>query len=102
MFTNSVDTLMETLKGVKRYLEISNGKGSDNCISEIKCDGNVFTITFHGHCGETFDLIFWNGNDGQLHIENGREFNGVKEEVYDYADEEEWTEEDINYIKFGR
>lgn len=94
-----IETLLETLEGCKRYLEIANSHGEDITIASIpSCDLSVITIEFHGHMGETWKLELWIGDNGELHIENPE----AREDVFEYAEEYEWTEEDVNYMKFGR
>jgi hypothetical protein len=95
----TIETLVETLKGCQRYLKIVNSHGEDITIASIpKCDFSVITVEFHDHMGETYTLDLWIGDNGELHVENPE----TREDVCEYAEDWEWTEEEVRYIKFGK
>lgn len=83
------DTLEVINTFLDRYVGYNNEIGDYTKIETI--EGKV-KFTFNNN----YFLLVWIENK-ELHIENMR-----KESIFDYAEEYEWTEEDVNYIKFGR
>ena len=95
----TIADVSRTVEAVARYLEVVNNKGDDITISAIpKCDGNVITFKFRGHCGETWQTEAWIGNNGELHLENAN----TRQDVFLYAYEYGWTKEEVQYMKFGK
>ena len=72
-----------------RYIGYVNESGDYTKITTV--DEKV-KFTFNND----YSLLVWIEND-ELKIENER-----GESIFDYADCYEWTEEDVNYIRFGR
>ncbi len=52
-------------------------------------------FTFTNYLGSSYTLTAWI-SEGELHIENNR-----GESVFDYAEENEWHETDVRFIKYG-
>ena len=72
-----------------RYVGFVNEIGD---YTEIKTIGNKVRFTFNND----YYVFAWIEN-GELNIET--EYG---ESVFDYADCHGWTEENVNYIKYGR
>ena len=72
-----------------RYVGYVNEIGD---YTEIKTIGDKVRFTFNND----YYVFAWIEND-ELKIENER-----GESVFDYAEEYEWTKEDVEYIKYGR
>ena len=72
-----------------RYVGYVNEIGD---YTEIKTIGDKVRFTFNND----YYVFAWIEND-ELNIENER-----GESIFDYAEEYEWTKEDVEYIKYGR
>ena len=72
-----------------RYVPFVNEQGD---YTDIKTINEKVRFTFNND----YYIYAWIDN-GELHIET--EYG---ESVFDFADCYDWTEEDVNYIKFGR
>ena len=57
---------------------------------------NNIDYRFRNNTDQDVQILVWI-EDGELKIENDR-----GESVFDYAEENDWTQEDVDYIKFGR
>ena len=90
MFIQNTLEIINTF--LDRYVPFVNEQGDYSKIETIK---DKVKIT-HNDYYHSYSLFVWI-EDGELKIENDR-----GESVFDYAEENDWTEEDVNYIKFGR
>ena len=88
-----IENTLEVISAfLDRYVPFVNEQGDYSKIETIK-DKVKITRNDYYH---SYSLFVWIEN-GELKIENDR-----GESVFDYADCYEWTDEDVNYIKFGR
>lgn len=84
------------IEACKRYVSVMNNHEENITIAAItKCDGSVFTFKFCDENGETWEEDLWIDIKGVLRIENPITY----QDIFDFADERGWTEEEINYIK---
>lgn len=90
--TMTAAAVAETLSAFQRYLEY----GPDETVVATLVTCNGLEILCQGHMGERY-VLYARIINGELIIENER-----YESVFDYAEEMELSEEDINYIKFGK
>lgn len=88
----SATEMAETLTAFQRYQDY----GADETVVATLVTCNGLEILCQGHMGERY-LLYARIINGELIIENER-----YENVLDYAEEMELTEEDVEYIKFGR
>ena len=88
-----IENTLEVISAfLDRYVPFVNEQGDYSKIETIK-DKVKITRNDYYH---SYSLFVWIEN-GELKIENDR-----GESVFDYAEESDWTQEDIDYIKFGR
>ena len=90
MFIQNTLEIINTF--LERYVPYINEQGDYSKIETIK-DKVKITRNDYYH---NYSLFVWIEN-GVLKIENER-----GESVFDYAEESDWTQEDVDYIKFGR
>ena len=90
MFLQQTLEVIEAFLG--RYTRYVNENGDYTQITTIE---DKVQFTFTNYLGSSYNLLAWI-NEGELHIENDR-----GESVFDYAEENEWSESDVRFIKFG-
>lgn len=86
--------IQNTLKIINTFLDRYVGYNNEiGDYTEIKTIEDKVRFTFN----DDYCLFVWIEDDDELKIENER-----GESIFDYAEESDWTEKDVNYIKYGR
>lgn len=88
--------LQQTLEVIEAFLErytrYVNENGDYTQITTIE---DKVQFTFTNYLGSSYTLTAWI-SEGELHIENDK-----GESVFDYAEENEWSESDVRFMKYG-
>lgn len=76
----------------ERYTRFVNEQGDYTQITTVE---DKLQFTFTNYLGSSYTLTAWI-SEGELHIENER-----GESIFDYAEENEWSESDVRFMKYG-
>lgn len=86
---------------ITRYVEVCNRHGEDITIQDVEFDINALfdlaTVLFKEHMGRTFKKCFCIDCIGELGIYDP----DTKDNIFDCAEEFNWTKAEVEYIRYG-
>lgn len=94
----TLEMIIKILVAYSRLLTFLNDNGYDETIANIKVIEDLkLQITLNDHMGNSYDVVVWVDNTGELHVENPVSHQSF----FDVAEEFNMTPIDVEYIKFG-